>query len=186
MSAARQERSSTRLAFVVVVLLLTLVATGAGLTVGSLLKSGESALGASQTGGSIAEHAVARAEEGHGPASHGQGGAVISSTGNEENHDPEKLRVVRFPPVLTTLADPKGTWIRLEGSMVVVEETDESAEVLVEKAATQVLAYLRTTGLRQIEGPSGLLYLRQDLNDVIAALSGGQIREVLIHSLVVE
>ncbi|MCB1378751.1 MAG: flagellar basal body-associated FliL family protein [Alphaproteobacteria bacterium] len=70
--------------------------------------------------------------------------------------------------------------------MVVVEETDESAEVLVEKAATQVLAYLRTTGLRQIEGPSGLLYLRQDLNDVIAALSGGQIREVLIHSLVVE
>ena len=91
-----------------------------------------------------------------------------------------------FPPVLTSLAEPKGVWIRIEGSMLILAETEDKPEVLVEQAGAQLLAYLRTVKLAQIEGPSGLLHMREDMNDVVSTLSRGQVREVLIHAMVVE
>ena len=96
------------------------------------------------------------------------------------------MKVMPFPPVLTTLAAPKGIWIRIEGSLLLAKETEDNPEILVEKAGTQILTYLRTARLAQIEGPSGFLHLREDLNNTVSALSGGQVREVLVHTMVVE
>jgi flagellar FliL protein len=48
------------------------------------------------------------------------------------------------------------------------------------------LTYLRTLRLDQLEGPSGILGLRDDLNATVMALSNGEVRGVLIHGLVVE
>lgn len=70
--------------------------------------------------------------------------------------------------------------------MLVSEHAEEKPEILVEQAATHVLAFLRTVTLSQIEGPSGLLYFRQDLNDLVSSMSEGQVREVLIYGLVFE
>ena len=49
-----------------------------------------------------------------------------------------------------------------------------------------ILAYLRTVSLRQLEGPIGLENIRQDLNDRAAIRSDGKVREFVIRTLVVQ
>ena len=48
------------------------------------------------------------------------------------------------------------------------------------------VAYLRTLSLPLIEGASGLLHLREDLNDRARIRSGGKVRDLIIHTLIVE
>jgi flagellar FliL protein len=52
--------------------------------------------------------------------------------------------------------------------------------------AEDVVAYLRTVPITQLEGPSGLLHLREDLNDRARIRSGGKVKELVIQSLVLE
>jgi flagellar FliL protein len=49
-----------------------------------------------------------------------------------------------------------------------------------------VLAYLRTLSLAQIQGPSGLLHLREDLNERVKLRSKGVIQELVLESLIVQ
>ncbi len=49
-----------------------------------------------------------------------------------------------------------------------------------------VLAFLRTLTLSQIEGASGLRQLREDLNERVAIRSSGRVRELIIQTLVVQ
>jgi flagellar FliL protein len=96
------------------------------------------------------------------------------------------LKIVPFPPVLTTLSEPRGKWIRVEGSILITPEASQQPEILAEKSGEQILAYLRSLRLDQLEGPSGLLAIRSDLNETVSTLSGGQVKGVLIHGIVVE
>ena len=45
---------------------------------------------------------------------------------------------------------------------------------------------MRTVPLAQLEGPSGFLHLREDLNDRARIRSGGKVRELVVHALVLE
>ena len=49
-----------------------------------------------------------------------------------------------------------------------------------------VVAYLRTINLSQLEGPSALQHLREDLNERATLRTGGQVSELIIQSLVVQ
>jgi flagellar FliL protein len=49
-----------------------------------------------------------------------------------------------------------------------------------------ILGYLRTIRLSQIEGASGFLAFRDDLDDLVKTASRGDVRKFLIKSLVVE
>lgn len=94
--------------------------------------------------------------------------------------------ILPLPPILTNLAEPKETWIRFEGSLLINKDTSDPAPILVEHAGEQILTFLRTVKLNQIAGPGGFLNLREDLNDVVSAASSGQVKEVLIHTMVME
>ena len=48
------------------------------------------------------------------------------------------------------------------------------------------ITYLRTLSLPLIEGSSGFLRFREDLNDRVRIRSGGKVRDLIIHSLIVE
>jgi flagellar FliL protein len=48
------------------------------------------------------------------------------------------------------------------------------------------VAYLRTLSLPLIEGSSGLLHFREDLNDRVRIRSGGKVRDLIIHTMIVE
>ena len=64
--------------------------------------------------------------------------------------------------------------------------SDKQPELLAEEAGEQILTYLRSIRLSQLESPSGILGLRDDLDETVKTLSGGEVRGVLIHGLVVE
>lgn len=91
-----------------------------------------------------------------------------------------------LPPIVTNLAAPQDTWIRLEGSIVFDPKAMPHPEAAAAKLGDDILSYLRTVSLKQIEGPVGLENLRQDLNERAATRMGGKSREFVIRTLVVQ
>jgi flagellar protein FliL len=167
----------------VVVLLLTLVGAGVGFAVGTLL-------GESETAGSSESAPVQSSENASAAQDDRQPETVSDQAVPEEEmtveYASDDVKITPFPPVLTTLADPKGKWIRLEGSIMIRSASEKQPELLAEKAGEQILTYLRSVRLSQLESPSGILGLRDDLDETVRTLSEGEVRGVLIHGLVVE
>jgi flagellar FliL protein len=95
-------------------------------------------------------------------------------------------RLRKISPVVTNLASPPGSWIRLEASVVTDQLNEEEANVLVARVGEDVVSYLRTISPTQIEGARGLQYLREDLNERAAIRSSGKVRELIIETLVVQ
>lgn len=202
MAAGGQRKGSGAMIFVVIVLLLTLIGAATGLTVGNLLPdpvksgtadnltlTGKTTSGTnsdSGTGGQPAEPGAAHPNGDGSATSEAEDKHAEDPAEGDEQIDLQAVTAIPFPPVLTTLAEPKGKWIRVEGSILVSNTSQVPPELLAEKSGEQILSYLRTLRLEQIEGPSGLLGLREDLNDMIRILSGGDAKAVLIHGLIVE
>jgi flagellar protein FliL len=95
-------------------------------------------------------------------------------------------RLRKLSPIVTNLASPPGTWIRVEASVVTDQLGEEEANVLVARVGEDVVSYLRTLSPGQIEGARGLQYLREDLNERAAIRSSGKVRELIIETLVVQ
>jgi hypothetical protein len=174
----------------IAILLLTLMGAGVGFAVGMVITSQEQAEVAAVPDTSRSEEGPA-GNTSESQSSHGDTGSEEESTQPEaetvEEEVPLKdLKVIPFPPVLTTLAEPEGRWIRLEGALLALSNTDIAPEMLAEQTGDQILSYLRTVRLSDIDTPSGFLGLRDDLNETVRVLSEGQIRGVLIHGLIVE
>lgn len=176
-SSGKREMVTT----LVVVLLLTLVGAGVGFAAGMLLQAEPQA--------ETAADAAAGDDDAKKAASGGEGqeaGAAGSEDAAVEQANLKGGRIIPLPDILTTLAEPKGKWIRLEGSIMAAAETESSPEALAERSGEQIMGYLRTVHLPQIEGPSGLLGLRDDLNETIKVLSDGEVQAILIHGIVIE
>ena len=98
----------------------------------------------------------------------------------------EAATVVDLPPIVTNLGAPQDTWVRLEGSIIFDPKTLAHPEAVANQIGDDVLAYLRTVSLHQLEGPIGLENIRQDLNERAATRSGGKVRAFVIRTLVVQ
>ena len=94
--------------------------------------------------------------------------------------------IVDLPPIVTNLGAPQDTWVRLEGSIIFDPKTLPHPEAVAGQIGDDVLAYLRTVSLHQLEGPIGLENIRQDLNERAAIRSGGKVRAFVIRTLVVQ
>jgi flagellar protein FliL len=94
--------------------------------------------------------------------------------------------IVDLPPIVTNLGAPQDTWVRLEGSIIFDPKTLPHPEAVAGQIGDDVLAYLRTLTLHQLEGPIGLENIRQDLNERAATRSGGKVRAFVIRTLVVQ
>lgn len=189
MAEPKKKGSRGTMVFVIVLLLLTLIGAGSGLAVGLLLqRDAPETSAATEAPATTAEAAApeAKAAEHSPPEGEQTAEAAPAPEAAEEVVDLHSLKIIPFPPVLTTLAEPKGKWIRVEGSILSRRDSDVPPEIQAEKAGEQILAYLRSVRLDQLEGPSGLLGLRDDLNETVRALSNGEVREVIIHGLIVE
>jgi flagellar protein FliL len=91
-----------------------------------------------------------------------------------------------LPPVVTNIGAPQETWVRLETSMIFDATEVKHPDSLAAEIGADLLAYMRTVTLAQIQGPIGLQNLREDLNERAAARSGGQVKELVIKTLVVQ
>lgn len=88
--------------------------------------------------------------------------------------------------VVTNLAQPSDVWIRLETAMVFKNGTLLNPEVTAAEIRQDIVAYARTVTLAQLEGPSALQHLRDDLNERASLRTNGEVSELLIQTLVVQ
>jgi flagellar FliL protein len=113
---------------------------------------------------------------------------------SEEKPEPETISPVYtghshltpLAPIITNLAAPNDTWIRIEASIVFVDEDTAADEILAAEISEDLLAYLRSVTLAQIDGPSGISNLRNDLTEYVVTRSGGRAQELVVHSLIVQ
>jgi flagellar protein FliL len=99
---------------------------------------------------------------------------------------PAAANLLELPPIITNLAAPSDTWIRLEVSIVFDPREVPHPEVVGGEIAGDLLAYLRTVSVAQLEGPIGLQNLRQDLTERVSIRSAGKVSELVIRTLVVQ
>jgi flagellar protein FliL len=97
----------------------------------------------------------------------------------------EPSTILDLPPIVTNLGAPQDTWGRLEGS-IIFDKSLPHADATAGRIADDILGYLRTVSLRQLEGPIGLENIRQDLNERAAIRSDGKVRAFVIRTLVVQ
>ncbi len=88
--------------------------------------------------------------------------------------------------VVTNLASPSDTWVRLEASMVFKNGALENPEVTGAELRQDMLAYLRTVNIAQLEGPSALQHLLEDLDERAAVRTNGRVSELVIQTLVIQ
>lgn len=147
-------------------LLITGIAAGAGFGVGMFLKPGAE-MAAADDGG----------EEGH---TEGEEGEKKEGEGEDSTLSG---RAKPLAPILTNLAAPNDVWVRLE--VAVVAEGD-TTDAMLEDIHQDLLSYMRTTKLHQVEGPSGFLNLRAELDDRASIRSGGKVSRVLVRTIIFE
>lgn len=91
--------------------------------------------------------------------------------------------LVQLAPITTNLASPSDVWIRLEAS--VLYDAPQPPE-LTEQIHQDLLAFVRTIKLHQIEGASGYQHLKADLEERAALRSGGHVKQVLVRTMLLE
>lgn len=96
------------------------------------------------------------------------------------------MAIKKLAPVVTNLAGSESDWVRVEASIVYKRGDDQNADVMAGETRQDILAYIRTMSLAQIQGPSGLLHLREDLNERVRLRSNGVIQELVLETLVVQ
>lgn len=115
--------------------------------------------------------------------------AEETETEKEEEKAPEYSSgqtLATLAPIVTNLARPRQVFIRLESSVIFSKAPETDSAELTAKLTNDFLNFLRTLSLSRIEGPSGILHLKTDLNEIAKIRSDGSIEEVIITSLVVE
>ncbi|MBD8685896.1 flagellar basal body-associated FliL family protein [Rhizobium skierniewicense] len=119
-----------------------------------------------------AEPAAAAGAEGeHGaPAAHGEKGPAGPS-------------LIALDPIVTNLGYPNDKWIRLE---LALQFNGPGDVPLSQELHQELMSYLRTVSLQQIQGPRGFQYLRDDLREIVDVRSKGRVSKVLFRTFVIE
>jgi Flagellar basal body-associated protein len=96
---------------------------------------------------------------------------------------PSDLQVKELPAIVTNLAKPSNTHIRLQVAILFSKKNVENVSLLGARISDDIMAFLKTLSLSQLQGASGLQNLREDLNERAAVRSQGSVHEVIIETL---
>ena len=107
------------------------------------------------------------------------------SAATSDESDLRTSRLYRLKPIVTNLSEPADVWLRLDAAIVFEDEMPNS-EVVSAKISEDLLAFLKTLKVGQLEGATQLQHLREDLKDRVAIRSGGDVKDLIIESLVVQ
>lgn len=164
----------------VALILVTLVAVGAGAAHGMFMfKQITPAAGKAHVPD------VDKASNAYAPA-HGDKPQASTTDPKQKPKLPSKLVTRELPPLITNIQMPPDMWVRLEGILVFDQAEIENPEVLSADISGDLIGYLRSLTLREIQGADGLMFLKQDLRERIALRSEKKIRDFVIQSLVVQ
>lgn len=114
----------------------------------------------------------------------------------EEAHAPSKpkpsaakeqtLAVRELTPIVTNIEASESRWIRLQAAALFDAKAATQSEVLFAQIGADILAFLRTEPMKDLEGIDGLRALQQELSERAMTRSEGAVREILILSMVVQ
>ena len=90
---------------------------------------------------------------------------------------------VALEPITTNLAYPSENWIRLEVALMFNGPPDVK---IAEDVHQDIMAYLRTVSLQQVEGPRGFQYLRDDIQERVDLRSDGRVTNVMFRTFVIQ
>ena len=99
---------------------------------------------------------------------------------------PSKIVTRDLPPLITNIQLPPDMWVRVEGTLVYDQADIDAPEVLASDITSDLLGFLRTLTLRELQGADGLMFLRQDLKERIFLRSDRKVRDFVIQALVVQ
>lgn len=163
------KKKSGLMALVIPLVVLTAVGGGGGWVIGNMLAP-----------------QVKQAEDAAKAAEAAAGGHGGEAKKDEEGIPPistEANGVVALEPITTNLAYPSENWIRLEVALMF----NGAPDVQIAEAVHQdIMAYLRTVSLQQVEGPRGFQYLKDDLQERVDLRSEGRVSKVMFRTLVIE
>ncbi|MFC3072493.1 flagellar basal body-associated FliL family protein [Shinella pollutisoli] len=164
------EKKQSPLILVGIVAGLTLAAGGGGWLVGTMLAPPPAEKPAEET-------AAQPAADGHG------GAAKEGEDGGIPHISTEANGVVLLDPITSNLAYPSENRVRLEVALMFNGPPDV---VLAEEIHQDILAYMRTVSLQQVQGPRGFQYLREDLEERVDLRSEGRVTNVMFRTFVIE
>ena len=98
----------------------------------------------------------------------------------------EDSELRELPPIVTNLAEPAETRVRLQVAIVYPKKGVEKPDILAARISDDIIAFMKTLSVAQLQGASGLQALREDLNDRAVTRSEGKVKEVMIENLVVQ
>lgn len=158
--------------------------------------SGDGATGGSATGAIIGLVLASLIAAGGGVALgwmyFGQPPAAAHGGKGHDGKDADKYadgsRIRELVPITTNLAGEPAVWVRLETSVLLTAAAEPSAddEVMLRNISEDLVAYLRTLSLAQIQGPSGFQNLREDLDERVRIRSEGAAQELIIQAMIIE
>ena len=88
-------------------------------------------------------------------------------------------------PIVANLGNPADTYVRLEGAILLEPATPDTG-VLAAKVSDDLVAYLRTVSITEIQGATGFQYFREDLKQHAIKQGGGKVRDFFILTFAVE
>ncbi|UOK72749.1 flagellar basal body-associated FliL family protein [Ancylobacter polymorphus] len=88
--------------------------------------------------------------------------------------------------IVSNLAAPSQTFVRIEAAIIFKKDALPDPKIAIAQIRDDIMGYLRTLSLSQLEGPSGLLHLREDLTERAKLRTEGKIDELIIETMVVQ
>ncbi len=163
-----EKKKPTLVITIAAIAVLTLLAAGGGWLVGNMLAPPPAEKPAEE---------VAKAEAG------GEGGAEGEAVQEVPHISTEANGIVLLDPITSNLAYPSDNRIRLEVALMFKGVPDVK---LAEEIHQDILAYMRTVSLQQVQGPRGFQYLREDLQERVDLRSEGRVTNVMFRTFVIE
>lgn len=162
------KKKSSPILLIAAIAALTVLGGGGGWVVGMLIspkiQSAEAENAAAETA-AAGEHGAGKEEEG------------LPHISTEANG------VVQLEPITTNLAYPSESWIRLEVALLFNGPADVT---MSESIHQDIMAYMRTVSLQQVEGPRGFQYLKEDIQERVDLRSEGRVSRVMFRTFVIE
>lgn len=164
---------------IVIVVVLTLLAAGGGWFLGSTLSGTFITQEKKDEIAKRAAEAAAAADSGGGEKKPAKkpGEDSVPHLATEQNG------VVMLEPITSNLAYPSQSWVRLEVALLFDGKPDEK---IAEEVHQDIMAYIRTVSLQQIQATRGFEYLRDDIKERAAIRSEGHVKDVMFRTFIVQ
>jgi flagellar FliL protein len=167
---------------IVIQIAILLIMTGAAIGIGWL--SGSYLNGTVPRDPAAADAATKPAKvEGHDGEAKADGHGEAKGEHGEAEAAGNPL-MLDLPPIMTNIAAPSDVWLRVELSVVFDEPPKDPG--LADAIHQDLLAFVRTVKMHQIEGASGFQHLKADLGERASIRSGGHAKSILIRTLLFE